>query len=228
VLFRIVLGLHIAAGAVALAVFWIPLVAAKGGRAHRLAGKIYACAMATSVLGALGVVALRLFVEQNPRRLHFSVFLAFVAVLTFANGWYGVRVLRTKDRRAPHDDPVDLGVAALLFVTGAATCVWGVAIGFVLAGIFGALGAWLGFGQLRTWRSVPEQPRAWWFQHMGGMCAACIGTVTAFVVVNTRWLGIASLGILPWVTPGVIGILGIVLGKRYYRRKFARAAEGAR
>jgi uncharacterized membrane protein len=226
--FRPVLWLHIAAGAIALAVFWIPLATAKGGRVHRLVGKVYVYAMAAAVAAALGVVAVRLFVEQDPRRRDPAVFLAFIALLTFANGWYGVRVLRTKNRRAPHDHPLDLGISALLLVTGLAVLGWGVVGRDPLACVFGALGSALGARQLQAWRTVPERPRAWWFQHMGGMCGACIGTVTAFVVVNAPRLGLAQLGLVPWVVPGTLGGVGIFLGTRYYERKFARAAQALR
>ena len=36
--FQIVLGVHIAAGVVALLVFWVPLVTKKGGTVHRRVG----------------------------------------------------------------------------------------------------------------------------------------------------------------------------------------------
>jgi len=46
-LFQSVLAVHIAAGAVALSVFWVPLVTKKGGRTHRRAGWVYVVAAAT-------------------------------------------------------------------------------------------------------------------------------------------------------------------------------------
>jgi len=226
--FRVVLGLHIAAGAVALAVFWIPLVTRKGGKVHRLVGKIYAYAMATAVAAALGVVALRLLAARAPAQRDHTIFLGFIALFTFANGWYGVRVLRVKDRRAPHDDPLDLGVSALLLLAGISALAWGVAGAGPLPAIFGALGTSLGGRHLRAWRSVPDGPRRWWFQHMSGMMVACIGTVTAFVVVNAPRLGLATFSLVPWVTPVAIGVAGIFAFQAYYKRKFARSAEAQR
>jgi len=228
VLFRVLLGLHIAAGAVALAVFWIPLVTRKGGTTHRRVGKLYTYAMLAAVAGALALVSVRLFVERAPGERGPAIFLAFIGLLTFASGWYGVRVLRVKDRRAPHDNPLDLGVASLLLVAGLAMLAWGVAGGGLLAGIFGALGASLGLRQLRAWRRAPQGPRQWWFQHMGGMIGACIGTVTAFVVVNAPRLGLSTFGVVPWITPGAVGVAGIIVWGRYYERKFARSAEARR
>ena len=56
-----VLGVHIACGAVALIVFWVPAFTKKGGRVHRRAGWAYVSAMigvvATVVPAAMATVS---------------------------------------------------------------------------------------------------------------------------------------------------------------------------
>ena len=86
-------AIHIAAGIVALAVFWIPLVTRKGGRIHRRFGMIYSWAMGMVVVFALFAVGFRLFVEGDPALKSRSIFLAFIAILTAASAW--------NDRRHP-------------------------------------------------------------------------------------------------------------------------------
>jgi hypothetical protein len=92
--------------------------------------------------------------------------------------------------------------------------------------IFGALGVVLGGQQLAEWRSTPPDPHHWVYQHLRGMIIACIGTVTAFLVVNAPRLGLAMFGVTVWVLPGIAGGIGIGVLRGYYHRRFAR--PGAR
>ena len=92
---------HIAAGSVALATFWIPLVTFKGGRIHRGAGLVYAWSMLVVVVAAVGAAGWRLLYDMDAAARSRSVFLSFIALLTFAAGWNGLRALRTKRRAGP-------------------------------------------------------------------------------------------------------------------------------
>ena len=57
---------------------------------------------------------------------------------------------------------------------------------------------------------------------MGNMLAACIGTVTAFIVVNLPTFGLQRYAVVAFLGPGVLGGLAITVWTRHYRRKFAR------
>jgi len=217
---------HIAAGAVALATFWIPLVTFKGGRIHCGAGLVYAWSMLVVVVAAIGAAAWRLLYGMDTAARSRSVFLSFIALLTFAAGWNGLRALRTKRRAGPSADPLDLLPSAALAFGGAAMALWGLASGFrLLPMIFGTLGAVLGGQQLAEWRSTPTDPHHWVYQHLRGMIIACIGTVTAFLVVNARQVGLATFGVTVWVLPGIAGGIGIGVLRGYYGRRFARPGE---
>jgi hypothetical protein len=213
--------MHIAAGVVALAVFWIPLVARKGGWLHRRAGLVYAWSMLIVVLAALVASGWRLLYDLNPTARPRAIFLSFIALLTFAAGWNGLRALRTKRRAGPSWNPIDVGPSYALALGGLALIAWGLSGGFgPLAIAFGALGTTLGVQQIGVWSRSPIDPRHWWYQHMRGMIIACIGTVTAFLVVNARSLGLGTFNFAVWTLPGVLGGVGIALWTRYYRRKF--------
>ncbi|NMO19812.1 hypothetical protein HPC49_03535 [Pyxidicoccus fallax] len=61
----------------------------------------------------------------------------------------------------------------------------------------------------------------WWFEHMGAMVASGIGTVTAFLVVNARHFGINGTQLALFLGPSVVGVTGLKLWERYYRRRFS-------
>jgi hypothetical protein len=220
--------IHIAAGVVALAIFWIPLVARKGGRLHRRAGLVYAWAMLVVVVAAFGTVGWRLEYEDLPSVRVRSVFLAYVGLLAFASGWFGLRALRTKKRTGPSWNPIDIGPSVALALGGLALIGWWLRTDVsVLVIVFGVLGLWLGVQHLRTWLTAPNDAHHWWYQHMSGMIAACIGTVTAFLVVNSSRLVPDSFNLVLWIAPGVVGGVGISVWTAYYRKKFARPERGA-
>lgn len=219
---------HIAAGAVALATFWIPLVSRKGGPLHRRVGLVYAWSMLIVVVAALGAVASRLSADADPAVRSRSIFLAFIALLAFASGWDGLRALRTKKRTGPSSNPLDLGPSLALAIAGPAMILLARPLnGGLLWFVFGVLETVLGVRHLATWRSTPTDKLHWWYQHLAGMIAACIATVTAFLVVNAHRLGLDTLGLTVWIAPGVIGGVGIGVWTAYYRRKFTRPADGA-
>jgi uncharacterized membrane protein len=115
-LFQSVLAVHIAAGAVALLVFWVPLVTKKGGRTHRRAGWVYVAAAAT--LATTGfLLCIPLVSGGSPLRWRAGIFLAYVSVLAGASAQLGVRALRTKGRAGASRGAIDL-VPPLLLVAG--------------------------------------------------------------------------------------------------------------
>jgi hypothetical protein len=215
--------IHIVAGVVALAVFWIPLVARKGGWLHRRAGLVYAWSMLLVVVAAVAASGWRYLYDLHPAARPRAIFLSFIALLTFASGWNGLRALRTKKRMAPSWNPIDVVPSYALALGGVALMAWGLNGGFnALAIAFGALGAALGVQQIAVWSQSPSDPRHWWYQHMRGMIGACIGTVTAFLVVNARLTGLGTFNFAVWTLPGLLGGIGIALWTRHYRRKFGQ------
>ena len=83
---QILLALHISAGAIAFICAPVALATVKGGRTHRLWGKIYFWAMATVAVTALTLsLALPIF------------FLAMVAVFSFYSAFAAYRILYLKD-----------------------------------------------------------------------------------------------------------------------------------
>lgn len=217
-LFKIVLTVHIAAGAVSLLVFSVPLVTRKGGRTHRRIGWVYVAAAATvAVTGLLSCIPL--VSSGSPLRWRAGIFLAYVSVLAGASAQFGVRALRTKERTGPSRDSIDLIPQLLLVVGGVALATFGIQRSMVLYVLFAALGVVLGVAQLRFWLTPPAHPRAWFLAHMTGMGTSCITTVTAFIVVNARRLGMRTFDLPLWAGPIAVLAIGLTLWRRYYARR---------
>jgi uncharacterized membrane protein len=217
-LFQIVLAVHIAAGAVSLLVFSVPLVTKKGGRTHRRVGWVYVAAAATvAVTGLLSCIPL--VSGGSPWRWRAGIFLAYVSVLAGASALFGVRALRTKERAAASRAAIDLVPPLLLVAGGVALATFGVQRSIVLYVLFAALGAALGVGQLRFWLTPPAHERAWFLAHMTGMGTSCITTVTAFIVVNARRFGMRTFDLSVWAGPIAVLAVGLTLWRRYYARR---------
>jgi uncharacterized membrane protein len=219
-LFQSVLAVHIAAGAVALSVFWVPLVTKKGGRTHRRAGWVYVVAAATLAITGF-LLCIQLVSSGGPLRWRAGVFLAYVSVLAGASAQFGVRALRTKGRARASRGAIDLVPPLLLVAGGVALAAFGIHRSMVLYVLFAALGMVLGMSQLRFWLTAPAHERAWFFAHMSGMGTSCITTVTAFVVVNARSFGMRTFDLALWAGPIAVLAVGLTIWRRYYTRRFA-------
>jgi len=218
-LFQSVLAVHLAAGAVALSVFWVPLVTKKGGRTHRRAGWAYVVAAATLAITGF-LLCIQLVSSGGPWRWRAGVFLAYVSVLAGASAQFGVRALRTKGRARASRGAVDLVPPLLLVAGGVALAALGIHRSMVLYVLFAALGMALGLSQLRFWLAPPAHGRAWFLAHMSGMGTSCITTVTAFFVVNARSFGMRTFDLPLWAGPIAVLAFGLTMWRRYYARRF--------
>jgi hypothetical protein len=222
-LYSIALVVHIVAGTVALAVFWVPLVTRKGSRTHRRVGWVYVIAAWVIALTAV-VVCGRLIADPHPFRHRAGIFLLYVGILAGASALLGVRALRTKGRTEASRALIDLVPPVLLVAGGIALAAFGVQQGMLLYVAFAALGTAQGLARLRFWLTPPSTSKEWFFAHMTGMGTSCITTVTAFVVVNAHNLGMRTFDLVLWVAPVLVGATGLTLWTRYYRRRFAAEA----
>ncbi|MDO7845599.1 carboxypeptidase-like regulatory domain-containing protein [Hymenobacter sp. M29] len=214
------LGIHIAAGTLALLVGLIPMLGRKGGPVHVRAGRIYTYSM---VVVAATAVLLCLLQPLTLGRL----FLTGVAILSFYlsfSGWRAAR--RHSSTLLPAD--VALAVAATLVGLGMVVAgIWLQAVLFAFFGglicVFAGLDAWHGL------RPAVAAPMPWLFRHFIRMGGSYISATTAFVVVNLgRWLPAGApswAGLVGWIAPSIIGGLLIRATVRRYKAK-ARTARG--
>ncbi len=210
-LFHIVRSIHILNGAVALVIAPLAMMTVKGGLWHRRWGKIYFWAMFGVAVTAVVMCFLRS-----------GLFLFLVAIFSFYLALTGYRVLK---RKKPEDRPgiLDWCATVAMLVAG----IFLIASGALEADlgsnrwvriVFGAIGLLLSGSDIRRFFKPSMNKRAWWFEHMTRFLAAYIATVTAFSVVNFKFLPYLAR----WLWPTVIGVAGILIWRAYYKKQFAR------
>jgi uncharacterized membrane protein len=216
--FRLLLWPHVLAGIIALLVLAVPLLAPKGGPLHRRFGWIFVWAMGATAVSGMALGAFRLVLGPRAVDSWRGAFLVYIGLLTAAGVWKGVRVLRLKNRTGPNHRPIDLAPPALVLGGGLLATFVGLELGrplWLVSGIVGAAGGW---SNLRYWLRPPGDAHHWWSQHMGDMVGAGIAAVTAFLVLNAVGLGFGFSSLLAWLGPTAIGVPGLLLWRRHYRR----------
>ncbi|MEY2745761.1 MAG: hypothetical protein RL112_803 [Planctomycetota bacterium] len=216
---------HALGGVIALVSMWVPLFSAKGGVVHRKAGRVFVWAMAWVSVSAVVASALRL--TSEPDKPQGPLFLSLVALQSAAATWWGVSMVRHKQRDAVSRSLPDWIAVVALVGSGVLTLAYWLQGAAVLFGIFGVLNLVFGLRFARVLGRAPRSRFWWWYEHLFGMLVACIGTLTAFFVVNYERIPEAVQSHLPplvvWTAPGLVGGLGIALATRYYRRKLERS-----
>lgn len=215
-IFKAALIIHILLGGVALFVAPAAMLTRKGGLWHRRWGKIFFWAI-TSV--AITAVVLSL--------IRSGLFFLLVALFSFYLAFTGYRVLY---RKTPQQRPsqADWTAASTMLLGSVVLIAYGVysmltsSIGIV-AIVFGVIGFLLAMADIRDFRHHPADKMAWWYSHMTRMLSAYIAAVTAFSVVNFKFLP----PVPRWLWATAVGTVVIIVWTRYYRRKFSGRAEAS-
>ncbi|WBA43566.1 DUF2306 domain-containing protein [Hymenobacter canadensis] len=222
---RLLLGLHIAAGTVALLAGLVPMLGRKGGTWHVRAGRLYVYCMMAVALTAVGLCLLQ------PLTLS-RLFLTGIAMLSFYLSFSGWRAARRRSALLPRPDQL-LAIAALLVgVLMVGVGLWLQAVLFAFFGALICLFAGLDARQSLFPRPA-EQAEPWILRHLARLGGSYISAFTAFLVVNMgrvlpadapTWLGTAT-----WVAPTIVGSVLISRTVRYYRARLAgrQAGQGA-
>lgn len=228
---------HIAIGAVALVLFWVPVLTRKGGPLHRRAGRYYVWAMyavaGSALLTCLLVLADPVGIRRPGAVLDAqaaadvargarigALFLMMLAVLTFVSVRHGLLALRERHQPGILHTARHRGMLAVLGVLGACVGGLGLAYSAVLLMIFGAISMAVSVSMLIETR--PERLTATQriTAHFGGLIGSGIGAYTAFFafggsrlladVLPGQWQAVA------WVIAPVIGTIAITrLNVRY-------------
>jgi len=221
-IFRIVLGIHIIAGAAALLVFWIPLVTRKGGRTHRRAGWAYVTAAAIVAVTGIASAGRLVFYHPRPHAWRGGIFLVYVGLFAAESALLGVRALRPQTRANSLQNAVDLVPSFLLVAGGVALIAFGVSQAQLLFVLFAALGVGQGGMHLRSWLTHRRNRERRLLAHLSAMGTSCITTLTAFIVVNAPRLGMRRFDARLWAVPIVILGVGLTIVRRHYAKRFAQ------
>ncbi|MEM7586580.1 MAG: hypothetical protein AAF560_24540, partial [Acidobacteriota bacterium] len=170
----------------------------------------------------------------NQANLASLAMLAYLALVTFVILRHSMRVLEAKRDPTLLDTWLDRGLA--LGAIGASVAIVAFAAlrptsNSIVLYAMSPIGLSTGFDILRYVRGGETSPRAWFYQHLGATLGAGIAFHTAFAVFGASRLfdlnlsGVVS--VLPWILPTAIGLPGILLWKRHYRRKFGELTPRA-
>ena len=205
-MYKLLLGIHVVAGNLALLSAAGAVVVTKGGRAHAWVGRAFAIGMTIIFLTAVPMTLIK------P-----NLFLFLVALFNFylvASGW-----LRAKNRsgvptRIEWALPTAMTLTAVGMVArGAMMLADGRSMGVVLvvfAGIGGAL-ALLDISGLRQQRFRGKERIV---GHLTRMLGGTIGAITAFIVTNVRF----EPAVVLWLLPSVVITPLIVYWSRRIRQ----------
>jgi uncharacterized membrane protein len=205
-LFSILLALHVASGSLGLLLGTYVLIAKKGDKKHKLAGKIFALSMLGSAICAI-VMA----------KLHDNMFLLTVGVFTIylvGTGWRYLSLKQLANGQKPLWIDYALSVFMLVFAVffvymGVLTLMSGNTFG--LAPLFFAfVGGSMVYRDFRMWQGHITEKNFWLLQHIQRMMGGYIASVTAFLVVNAP----EGLGVFPWLLPTALLVPFIVKWSR--------------
>jgi hypothetical protein len=240
-LFQSLRWAHIAAGSIALILFWIPAIAPKGGRLHIRTGWFYVVCMSVVVLTAFTMSGLAFAIPLTIRRIAeplsateladflrnqriFATFLAYLAGVTLAAGWQGIWAVETK--REPHKMRTSFSLAlnTAIVLGGMLVLVLGICYGSgPLIGL-SPVGPLIGVGNLRYLLRGPQTRMHWWYEHLGSMIGTAIAGYTAFIVFGGARLfpsvARSQFYTIFWVLPTLVGVPAIFATVAYYQRKF--------
>lgn len=207
---KFLISSHVAAGAISLITAPVAMAVAKGGRAHRLTGKIFFWSMVYIFVSA---IVLGIY--------HWKPFLLMVSVLSFYLVYSGYRTLYQKQIHLGKGvNWYDWVVAAVCGMFMLGFLIWSVGlmvngtnailiIFFSLGGLFGIL------TEVKRYASKPDQKHGWLFNHIGRMVGGFIAAVTAFSTNVLTYLP----GLAQWLWPTLIGTPLIIYWIRRYHKK---------
>lgn len=210
-LFKTFLMLHIVAGTTGLITGTINIIGKKGGKIHRVVGRVFLYSMLT-----VGLSAFILSV------LHPNYFLFIVAVFTLYMVSSGTRYLYLKNLSKGQKPAIidwlltyfmlSFGVLFVLF--GLYHLVHKNPFGIVFI-VLGIIGLRLVQADFRNFRGSSNVVNTWLTAHIQRMIGAYIAALTAFLVVNNTVIP----GYIAWLLPTVIMLPLIVMWVRKYKVK---------
>ncbi len=234
-LLQFLIYVHVTAGFVGLAAFWVPVFTKKGAVNHVKFGKVFKwCAYLVltaaiiSVSAQIGDALLQgIGPADRPVGFAFSVFLGYLAVVTLIGMRHGFTVLTAKPDLTQLNTPLNFGLAVLAIASSVLLVSYAIYYAppnQVLLYSLSPIGFFNGFGILRAITGRRVERKAWFYEHMSGLMAAGIAFHTAFAVFGVGQLvnlGLeGGLAVIPWVAPTLLGVPAIIIWSNYYKRQF--------
>jgi hypothetical protein len=232
ILYRTLLALHVAGGALGMVAFWVPVFARKGAWLHRRAGWAFAGAVAVVAASAVILSVWTLADPLGTRppsladidldayrsgRMLTGALLGYLGLLTFSFGWIGIRSVEFRTAHERLRGPGTLALLCTLIAASIAVLVTGLFMHAALLAAMSVIGLLAGPRALRYVLARNPGRSEWLAQHLGAMLGAGIAFHTAFLVFGLRQV-VPALhpGPLLWIAPTLIGGAGIAYATRRF------------
>jgi hypothetical protein len=219
-LFQMLVVLHVATGAVGLVAFWVPLLARKGGPAHKRFGRLFNRLMLATAATAILMALLNL---HDPAGTHphiadpeftrniFGWMMLYLGVLTVNLTLYGWNALLNRRDHGANRSPANVALQALLLVLSFNTAIRGVLVEQpLMIGI-----STIGFATVGTnlWFMLTPRPQPVYVlrEHVKGLIGTGISVYTAFLAFGAvRFVPELALHPGLWAIPLVTGLATII------------------
>jgi hypothetical protein len=219
-LFHAFLVCHIVTGTVALLSFWVPVIGAKGGTAHRKWGRIFTFSLLATGLSGLGMSVCSIIApfETHPHISDLNVvvgllgwMMLYLATLTITLAWNGYVTARNRLAHHKNRSGLNIGLHVATMITAAITLAYGVSIREPLMMGISLLGFVAGTTSLLFIFRPQADRSAYIAQHLKASVGAGSAVYTAFISVGlVRWVPHEAFNPLIWGLPVAVG-LGLML-----------------
>ena len=234
--------LHIVAGFIGLAAFWIPVFTRKGSPIHKTAGRVFRYSAIVVIAGAGLSVLVRVIdalifsdasIAENVEGWSFLVFLGYIALFTGVILSHGIAVLHHKSDLSELNTPYRRfsawsAIFSSLFIIGWALY-WQPDNAILLYALspVGLLNGWNILQVISP--NASHKPRKWLLEHLGAMLGCGVAFHTAFAVFGMNHFMPFELPgfwqVVPWILPALIGIPATSIWTRRYRKQTALAIQ---
>lgn len=221
--FIILVGFHIATGALSAVTFWVPVLGEKGGALHRKAGKVFVvCMLLTgSFASAMSILTLIDPMGTHPHlvgqfdaefvRAIFGWLMLHLGILTVNLTWYGWLCAQHRRNRDAIREWKNVALQPILLIAALNCALQGwlsgeyLMIGLSIVGVATAgTNAWF------LYKPNPG-PRDWLKEHLKALVGAGISVYTAFMAFGSvRLVPELALNPVMWAIPVAAGIAFIL------------------
>lgn len=198
--------IHAFFGGLGLIAGVISILVRKGGKVHKLWGKIFSVGMITSSL-------LSLIVASFPG--HENMFLFLIGIFTIYMVLAGKRALTLKVSIKSKADALDKSISYIMFAIAVLMMIFGTICLlkdnnlWTLYFFFGSIGLLMTYRDFKAFKEFTTNNKVAIVSHIGRMVGAFITSVTAFIVA-----GLSISNLVVWLLPTLLGIPYIIFWTR--------------
>lgn len=228
-------GIHVFAGFIGLVSFWVPVLTRKGGKHHKLFGKVFKyCAYVVLAAASLAIL-LRLpqmmatnYDDQfEVVALSFYVFLSYLIVVVFISLRHGFAVLEHKSDITELNNTMNNALANVAMASSIVLIAYAIIVSplnQILLYALSPIGVFTCLDIKTAIRNKHNYKKAWLYEHLGSLLGTGIAFHTAFAVFgagqifNFNFSGFVQ--VIPWITPALVGLPAISIWTRVYKQKY--------